>query len=193
MRWERLFDDIEAQAEEAERAERSVEIADRTRREVGRQQLLHRLQAAAGQQVVVRVAGAGVVRGVVRGAGAGWLLLADAGDETLVAMRSVTSVLGLGIQATVPGTDGAVGARLGLGYVLRQVARDRAAVVLTLIDGTTVSGVVDRVGADFLDLADPPDSVRRVTIGEPKAGARAYVTVPFDALSLLRRTGQTIR
>jgi hypothetical protein len=48
-------------------------------------------------------------------------------------------------------------------------------VVATLTDGSTLTGTVERVGADHFDLADRPPDVGDAT------------TVPFGALALVRR------
>ena len=180
MRWERLFEDLEAEADEASRAERNDEVADRTWREVGRQQLTDRLRAAAGREIVVRVSGAGAVRGSVASTGNGWVLVDEiSGTQTLVPTRHVIAVGGLGRKAAVPGSEGRVGARLGLSYALRGISRDRVRVILALVDGGTLTGIIARVGADFLDLA-PAE-------GADQGQARALTAVPLNAIVLIRR------
>jgi hypothetical protein len=172
MRWDRLFSDLEAQIEEAERAERDAELVDRAEREVGRQQLTDRLRASTGTPITARISGVGLVRGVVRSAGAGWMLVGERGDsETLVALRAVLGVTGLGTRAVIPGSEGAVMARLGLAYALRELAREGAEVVVVLTDGTMVAGVLDRVGADFVDVIDE---------------SGAATAIPFEALAVVR-------
>jgi hypothetical protein len=105
-----------------------------------------------------------------------------AGSETVVRLAAVVSVAGLGSQASVAGAEGEVGARLGLAYVLRGIARDRSDVVMSLTDGSTLTGRVDRVGADFIDIA--------IRAGTPEGGAEPLGTwtVPFSAIAALRRT-----
>ncbi|HEX2362607.1 MAG TPA: hypothetical protein VHI11_11080 [Jiangellaceae bacterium] len=183
MRWQRLFDDLEAQVEQADQALLDSEVADRTRREIARVRLTDRLRASVGATVVLRLSGAGQLAGTVEAAGPDWVLVAErTGTETLVPLAAILGVTGLGPQAAVPGTEGAVGARLGLGYALRRIARDRSSVVVTLSDGSVVRGLVDRVGADAFDLteSDPPPA----STGAGPAG----LTVPFAALGALRRT-----
>jgi hypothetical protein len=56
-------------------------------------------------------------------------------------------------------------ARLGLGSALRGVAEERDPVLVHLLDGGTVRGTPRRVGADFVELADPDDGVVVVALG----------------------------
>jgi hypothetical protein len=183
MRWERLFDDLEAQVAEAEHASLGAEVADRTRRELARVRLADRFRSAVGRQVTIVVAGLGRMTGTVQAGGPDWLLVSErTGSETVVRIAAVVSVAGLGSQAAVAGAEGEVGARLGLAYVLRGIARDRSDVVMSITDGSTLTGRVDRVGADFVDIA-----VRAGTLdgGAEPLGTRA---VPFSAIAALRRT-----
>lgn len=181
MRWERFLEDLEAEADGAVGAERHAEVADRASREVGRQHVTDRLRVLTDEEIVIRVYGAGVVRGTVASTGSGWVLMDEApGRQALVPLRHVLAIGGLGHKAAVPGSEGEVGARLGVGYALRALARDRArVVVVTLADGGTVTGIIARVGADFLDIAEAGDA------GEP-AGLRALTAIPFDAVVLVR-------
>jgi len=186
MRWDDLFRDLEAQLAAAADAELAAEVADRSRREAARLALVERARAATGRPVVVRVAGAGAVQGRLVGAGSEWLLLADGGPgaerESLVPLSAVLSVSGLAAWTAAPAATGQVGARLGLGVVLRGIARDRSGLAVTLVDGSTVTGTLDRVGADFVEVSEHGP-------GEPRRpGAVTGVrTVPFRALAVLRR------
>lgn len=174
MRWERLFEDLEAQLAEAELDGMRAEVADRTRREVAKVRLRDRIRAAQGREVVVRVSGVGAVHGTVSSAGPDWLLLAEpAGTEALIPLASVVQVSGLSTRANPP--ESRVSDRLGLGYVLRGIARDRSEVVATLVDGSALSGTVDRVGADHVDLA------------ERSAEGVATWVAPFTGLGAVRR------
>jgi hypothetical protein len=78
--------------------------------------------------------------------------------------------------------EGPVSARLGLGAVLRGIARDRSAVTLVLVDGSALSGTLDRVGQDFVEVAEHPgaDARRRTEV----RGVRA---VPYAAVAAVRR------
>lgn len=180
MRWSQLFADLESQADALAAAELDGEVAERTRIETGRLTLVDRLRAAHGHPVELRCAGVGRLAGRLDRIGPDWLLVAErAGSEILVPFRSVLSVVGLGRRSVLPGPAAVA---LGLRSVLRGVARDRAPVRVVLSDGVPVDGTVDRVGADYLEVAEHP-------AGEPRrAGAVIRVrTVPFSGLGAVRR------
>lgn len=181
-RWERLFADMQAQAEAADRAELAGEVTDRTRREVALLRLVDRLRTTVGHQVAVRVPAREPVAGVLREVGPDWLLVGQVGPtEVLVPLGAVTAVAGLGPFAASPGSEGRVGAKLDLRYALRRLAVDRAPVDVALSDGSVVHGTCDRVGRDFLELAEHPP-------GEPRRPAvvRRVTAVPLTALVFVR-------
>lgn len=182
MRWDDLFDDLEAQLAAADAAELAGEVAERSRHAVGELRVVDRVVGSVGHPVAVTVLGAGVVRGVLRDAGVDWLLLEEQGQrEVLVPLAAVLGVTGVGAASQVPGSEGEVGRRLDLRRALRGLARSRTGVALTLLDGSTGSGTLDRVGADHVELAEhPPGEARR-------AGAvRQVRLVPLGALTLVR-------
>lgn len=180
MRWDELFRDLEAQLEAAAAAELDAEVADRTRREAAQLALLDRARAAVGHPVTLRVLGAGPVDGLLVEVGAQWLLLAEtSGRQVLVPVSGVLSLSGLLAWTSVPGAGGEVFARLGLGFALRGIARDRLPVQAVLTDGSVLTGTVDRVGSDFVELTEHGEVRRRGEV----TGVR---TVPFVAIALLR-------
>jgi hypothetical protein len=159
-----------------------VEAASRARYEYGRVLLSDRLRGAGGQPVVLSCRGAGQLTGRLVDVGVDWLLLIDAmGRELLVAAGAVRAVAGLGAATAPAGEPGTVTRRLDLRRALRGLARDRAPVQCLLDDGSVLTGTVDRVGADFLELAEHPlDEPRR---RDAVSGVRAVV---LDAVVAVR-------
>lgn len=152
VRWEALFADLSAQLEAASVAQREADVADLTRAERATVALADRVRAASGARLAVTLLGGERLEGQVLDAAPTWVLLASGpgGAEAVVPLAAVAVVDGLR-PAAAP-RPGAVLSRLGLGHVLRAVARDRA-VVRVLTTGGTVVGRVDSVGADHLDVA----------------------------------------
>lgn len=186
MRWEALFADLEGMVEAVEAADLDAEVHDRTRREVARLRLVDRLRPAVGRDLDLALEGAGRLRGALRTVGADWLLLGEEGArEVVVPTAPLLRVGGLTAASSEPGSEGRVAARLGLASALRALARDRAALGVVLVDGTRLWGTLDRVGADFCELAlHPPGEPRRA------AAVRAVDTLPLAALSCLRRAAR---
>ena len=178
MRWTALFDDLEAQLEAAQAAERSAEVAERARREAALLGLLDRLRPGVGGLVAVHLPGPVVLRATLLDCGTDWLLLGEQGGrEVLVPLHAVLGVTGVG-RTAVAGATSAVAKRLDLRWALRGIARSRAGVTLGLTDGTLLHGTLDRVGADHLDLAEhAPGEARR------PAAVRQVRLVPLHALA----------
>ena len=181
MRWQGLFDDLEAQWAAEERRDRDAEVADRTRAERARVALAERFAASRDTVLVLGTVGGERLEGTLVDLGSDWLLLRDgAGRDLLVAAGAVTSVTGLG-----PRSDPAVTARrFAMGYALRALSRDRAPVVVTDSAGGRASGTIDAVGRDWLDLSEHP-------VDEPRrAGAvTGRRTIPTRALVCVRSAG----
>lgn len=199
MRWERLFDDLEAQLGADASRELAAEVADRTRRERAQLALVDRLTALVdGPSVELRVAGVGSVRGVVSGAGPQWVLLDLRADPTpgpqrrsteepgagapdrpvLVATTAIRGVVGLAGART----PGAVAKGFGLGAALRAISRDRAVVDVVDVDGAVVTGTLDAVGQDLVEVAEHPGDLPRRAENVVRV-----VAVPFGALAAVRR------
>lgn len=174
MRWDRLFDDLEAQLGAEERRDRDSEVADRTRRERATVELGARLAAALGSSVQLRlVTGAGI-KGELVDIGEDWLLVRlETGRDAVVPIGALTGVAGLPLRASSARTA----RRFALGYALRELSRDRAPVALTDTSGHVLTGTIDLVGADFLDLSEHALEERR----RPE-NVRGRQTVPFVAV-----------
>jgi hypothetical protein len=182
-RWEALFADLETQAAALDIAERAVEVEERTRIEVGRIRLLDRLRPAVGTAIRLSCTGDGGVTGRLARVGPDWLLVLDeSGYEAMVVTAAVLSVSGAGRLSAVPDSESVVESRLDLRHVLRGIARDRSAVRISVLDGTTIDGTIDRLGADFVEIAQHP-------AGEPRRRdqVREVALVPLSALAVVRR------
>jgi hypothetical protein len=176
MRWERLFTDLEAEVAELAGQDREAEIADRTRAEVARTSWVDRVRAAIGSSVRFRLLGADMVEGTVLQVGSDWLLLRAGAHDVLVPVGAVVGVEGTGLAAVAPPALGEVGAPTW-SAAWRVLARDRAAVRVVRVGGSTVHGVPVRVGADFVEL-DPALGQRR---RDPADLGR--VLVPYAAIT----------
>lgn len=178
MRWEQLFADLEAQLASAHQQGVEEEAAEQARAEYSRVRLTDRLRLRQGEPVRVLLIGAVPLEGVVRTVGAGWVALEDRGTEHLVPLGAVLWWESLG-RGWASGDD-PLALRLGLGHALRALARARAGVRIRLAGGGPLGeleGTVDRVGADFFDLAlHPDDDYRR------RGSVTALRAVPFPAL-----------
>lgn len=177
MRWDHLFEDLDAQAAAGRLAEREGEVAERTRDELARQTVLDRLLGHAGEPLAAHLVDGSTCQGLLVGAGAGWVLLGD--PVVVVVTSAVAGWSGLGRRPVTSAAD--VRRRHGLPAVLRTVARDRSPVRLRLVGGAELHGTVDAVGADHLDLAEhDPGRPRR------SRAVRSVRTVPFTGLVTVR-------
>jgi len=171
VRWEALFADLEAQLDAARRADLQADLGERVRAERASVALVDRVRAATGAHLRVWVAGGGVCEGEVVEVATQWLLLADGVRRVLVPAGAVAGVDGLPTVAAPPA--GIVERRLSLGHALRALVRDRAAVVV-VADGFELTGRLERVGADHVDVM-------------PLHGRASVVrAVPFTALRAVR-------
>jgi hypothetical protein len=180
MRWDRLFEDLEAQLALDESRELGAEIADRTRRERALLDAQARLLANLGAGGIALRLPAGVVVGRLVDVGPDWVLLEPRPDRpVLVPLSAVRAVTGLEAGAR---RAGVVARRFVLGAALRAVSRDRATVELVDVDGRTVTGTIDVVGSDHLELSEhPADEPRR------RENVVERHLVPFWALAAVRR------
>ena len=165
MSWEEeLFaylDDLEGQAAARYHAERAPEIADRGRAEYHAVTLAARLMASVDAEVSLELSGVGAVAGRLARVGKGWCLLRRPGQEWVVRLAAVTAVHGASDRA-VPELAWPTAAKLGLEAALRRLADAGEPCSVHLVDGHRHDGALERVGADFLELA--AGSARRMTL-----------------------------
>lgn len=178
MRWEALFDDLEAQLASQQVADLRSEVAERSRAELSAVQLADRLRAHHGRPLTIRLRDGSRVHGRCRDVAVEWISLTDGPAQVLVPLTAVTTVAGLSRAVAQPA--GVVLRRLGLPHALRALARDRSAVRLRT-DGGEVTGTIDRVGADHVDVAEH-------AVGETRRAGevRQVVTVRIGCLLAVR-------
>jgi len=161
VRWEDLFGDLEAQLEAQARREQGLEVADRTRRERALVGLHERIVAHRGASVDLSLLGGHLVNGVVVDAGDGWMLLREPrGHVALVPFAAVARVRGLGTQAAA-GQAVIRARRFGLGFALRALSRDRATVSIGDVTGRVLTGTIDGVGSDAIEVSEHPIDLPR--------------------------------
>ncbi|MEP6598830.1 MAG: hypothetical protein ABJB98_05205 [Actinomycetota bacterium] len=184
MRWDGLFADLEAQAAALDTAERAAEIEERARIGVAQLRLVDRLRAAVDSPIKLACTGGVVLDGLLRRVSPDWLLLDEgAGREAIVVVAAVLHVSGLG-RFSAAASLGVVESRLGLRHALRGVARDRVPVRLHLSDASVLSGTLDRIGSDFVELAAH-------AAGEPRrrGDVRDVLVVALGNVVVVRRDG----
>lgn len=183
MRWDALFHDLETQMAAGERLDLDAEISERTRTEEATVELADRLRGSLGRLIVVQLASGSTIEGTLSHAGSQALVLNEPRHQVLVPYASAVRYLGLSRLAVAEPSK--VRQRLGLASALRGLSRDRAGLRLLLWGGptgeTTLFGVIDRVGRDYLDLAVTGDGEERRA-----ANVRQLATIPFAALAGIR-------
>lgn len=152
MRWERLFDDLEAQLAAGEAAAAQGDLTDLVRAERAQLTIVDRLRAHVGEPLTWSVGAEDApMQGELLDLGADWLLIRGLSGEVLIPIAAVQYISGLSRAAEPSRSE--VARRLGLGVVLRGLSRDRAVVTIRMPGDRRLSGTIDRVGADHLDLA----------------------------------------
>lgn len=175
--------DLSAQAEALDVQLRAEEVAERQRHEVGQVRLIDRLRPAVGSEVLVTCVGQVSVQGRLTRVAEDALLIREPLRECLIAAAGVLSIGGVS-RLSGPADGSTVEARIGLRVMLRAIARDRSPVRISLFDGSALDGTIDRVGADFLELAaHAPAEARR------RGAVREVIVLPLAALVAVRRDG----
>lgn len=192
VRWDELFADIESQLEHELDLEHQELAAEEERLRLGRLSLRERIlsMARGGEAVVLVLVDGETVALRVGSAGRDWIAgetgTAPAGRAAVVPLAAIAAVLPghdqleLGLRPAAPDAVPALAARLGLGFVLRDLCRRRAGVELSTRVGT-LHGTIDRVARDHLDLAEhDAGEARRDRV------VRRIRLVPFDAIVAVR-------
>lgn len=193
VRWERFFEDLEDQLDSEWEAERVALETEAERLRLSHVSLRDRLVALAGETGdgahALELGDDTLVRGRISAVGVDWAALHPDGRPGLLvvplaAVRTVGVTHSELLRSARPAgerTRASLTERMGLGFVLRDAARRRIPVELRLRGGRTLTGTIDRAGADHLDLAvHEPGSPRRT------GDVTGHRMVPFTALSYVR-------
>jgi hypothetical protein len=151
---ERLFaylDDLEQEAETRFDTERTGELGDRARVEYAAVTLAGRLMASVDRSVTLEVSGVGAVAGSLERVAGDWCLVAAGTTTWVVRLAHVVAVEGAS-ERSVPGAAWSPVARLGVGSALRGLADAAEPCRVHTAGGTTYDVVVERVGADFVEV-----------------------------------------
>lgn len=186
MRWDSLFDDLEAQFLADRALGREAEISERARVDIAGIELSDRLRGVAGAEIKVSLRDGSIIRGSVGHVGSEWLVLVEGGRQWLIPFAAVLSYQGLGRLARKPASR--MTQSMGIATALRVLSRDRADLIVHLAisagSGRDLRGVIDRVGRDHFDLAVVQQGeVRRV------GSVTAVITVPFGSFTAICSVG----
>jgi hypothetical protein len=155
VRWDRLFEDLEAQVDDLEREERDAlvdELRDGDWAETSWRDLL-------GGRVVLEVMGAGIVQGEVAMANERLVQLVGERIDHVVASSAVVAVHAAERRAD---DSGRVAGALGWGHVFRALRDAGQVVVVRSIDASSRDGTIDVVGRDFVRLVVAPGRTQDV-------------------------------
>ncbi|MGW9114803.1 hypothetical protein [Microbacterium sp. NPDC055683] len=195
MRWERFFEDLEDQLAAEWEAERAALDSEAERVRVARLELRSRLvalAAAPAQAVSLEVSDGSAIDATIDAVGADWMAVRTraTGREAagaivvlpLRALRSLGAAHGEVLRSARPTPhEGRLAQRVTFGFALRDLARRRVPVVVGIVSGRSLTGTLDRVGADHLDLAVHD-------AGSPRRASEVtgYRVISFEAVSWVR-------
>lgn len=145
-----LLVDLTSQFESELRWQRQLESTDLAAAEATEIFLAGRLLGSVGLTLELRLKNGESLRGRVSRAANTWLMLEMTRENILVWYRSIEVVVGLGVAPQWPSE---VERRVSATKVLREFAEARNEVRLTT-QNTTLKGYIQRVGQDFVDVAD---------------------------------------
>ncbi len=193
MRWDRFFTDLEDQLASEWEAERAALDTEAERLRLSRVALRDRLGmlAHADTACSFEIVDGSAHTARVSAVGADWVALDPAeghGRGLIVPLASLASIAVAHpelLRSARPGpAPSAIAERMTLGFVLRDLVRRRCAVALQLAGGRSLTGTIDRAGADHLDLA-------LHDAGAPRRAdeVRGHRIVPFAAIAWLRPDG----
>jgi hypothetical protein len=183
-RLDRVFEELEAEFDASLRWEAEQEALAAIRAEAGEVSLWEHLTRRVGRPVVVTV---GTLRldGVLLASYPDFVALRTTdGRQHLVTLGPAVSLRVAADVRLAPAAGGRVASRYGLPLALRELARRREPVMVSLADQSVVTGTIELVGRDYLELAEHElgDVPRRATV----TGHRLVPLAAVTAVSLPR-------
>lgn len=160
MSWEEhlfaVLDDLEHQAEGLYAAERDHEVADLSRAEYAQVTLASRLMASTRSEIILDVAGLGLLNGVIDRLGKGWCLVRGDSQDWVVRLAAVVTVQDAAARS-VPEIAWSPVTNLGFGSALRRLADAGERCLVQRTDGRQHEVELRRVGADFVECVEGTD------------------------------------
>lgn len=177
MRWDSLFDDLEAQLAEQSRAQLRDEIAENVRAERATAELLPTLMRFHGRELCLRLAGGTELRAKLGPCAADYICLETEQAQWVVRSAAVESFSLPQGRVTAAGQR-APGSAVKFSTVLRGMLRDRARChVFSRAGGSLAEGTLTQVARDFLViLVHPRDEFARAK------QASSQLLIPLDAI-----------
>lgn len=207
MHWDRLFEDLEGQLASDWEAERAVLDAESERLRIAKLDLRARLRTlcSASTDATIDLVNGRRLPVTLQALGADWLAVVSrdvGGARHSTGTAASALILPLHAVAGLTTDHGMILAslddsatdihplreRMTLGFVLRDLARRRIPVHISVQVGDDAHGTIDRAAADHLDLALHDPGQARL------AGAvHGFRIIPFAALVAVRTPGDQLR
>lgn len=147
MRWDRLFEELEAQAGDLEAQERDALVEELREGEWADTSW----RSLLGGDVVLDVIGVGRIAGTCVLVNERIVQLNAGRADHVISSAAVAAIVSAQRRAD---ETTAVSAALGWGHVFRALRHDGERVRVQLVSGTTVDGVVEVVGTDFVRVRE---------------------------------------
>lgn len=178
MRWELLFGDLEAQWHEANQLDLERHVNELARVEASQLTLAEALRGSVGQPISLAMCNGTAFHGEVQRVEPQWMLLSEDTRSVVIPLAKVLRVQGLGTQRARAASK----IQYSLAAALRVLARNRSAVVLELDTAhpASIRGVLDQVGADYVQLMQLADGVSR-----DRGNRQGNVVVPLGSIAAI--------
>jgi hypothetical protein len=162
MRWDSLFDDLEAQLNEQSQAQLREEIAENIRIERATAELLPTLVRFSGHEIALRLSGGTELRAKLGPCAADYICLETEHSQWVIRCSAIQALALPPGKVPIADQHGA-GRSVKFSSVLRGLLRDRARCQIFSRDGISLAeGTLAQVAKDFLMiLVHPRDEYAR--------------------------------